>query len=314
MLDLYQRGGELSMKAPLPRVVTVILNTNRRDDTLACLASLKQSNYPDHHIVVLDNASYDGSVPAIATAYPEVDIIALEQNLGYAGNNNLGIQAALAKGAEWIFILNEDTVLAPDCIEHLVEMGAANPKIGMMGPLVYHFDEPSVIQSAGGCMDRHWQTWHLAHNEEDRGQVAHPHTVEWVSGCALMVRRAVIEQVGMLDERFYYYWEETEWCFRARWHGWLAYNVPQAKLWHKGVCRHYQPSPMVTYYNTRNRLLFMYKHRASLRAWLGVCSQIIHTLTSWTLRSKWRAMRPHRDALLQGATDFARQRWGMRSR
>ena len=128
-----------------------------------------------------------------------------------------------------------------------------------------------------------------------------------------MVRRAVIEQVGMLDERFYYYWEETEWCFRARQQGWLAINVPQAKLWHKGVRRHYAPSPQVTYYNTRNRLLFMSLYQAPFSAWAAVWSQFGRTLTSWTLKPKWRAMRPHRDALWQGATDFVRHRWGQRS-
>jgi GT2 family glycosyltransferase len=301
------------MKPTHPRIVTVILNTNRRDDTLACLASLRLNGYPNHHIIVLDNASHDGSAEAIRASYPEVEVIGLTRNLGYAGNNNVGIQAAMAQNADWVFILNEDTLLAADCLEQLVVQGESDTKIGIVGPLVYHFDEPQVIQSAGGRMSSHWQSWHMGQNELDRGRFAHPQRVEWISGCAIMVRRAVIEQVGMLDERFYYYWEETEWCFRARQQGWLAVNVPRAKLWHKGVRRHYAPSPQVTYYNTRNRLLFMSIYQAPFSAWAAVWSQFGRTLTSWTLKPKWRAMRPHRDALWQGASDFVRHRWGQRS-
>lgn len=300
------------MKSIYPRVVTVILNTNRRDDTLDCLTSLRLNHYPNHHIIVLDNASHDGSVEAIRAEYPEIEIISLADNLGYAGNNNVGIRAAMAQDADWIFILNEDTILSPNCLELMVALGETNPRIGIVGPLVYHFDEPNVIQSAGGQINNNWQSCHLGQNVVDQGQFATPQLVDWISGCAIMVRRAVIEQVGMLDERFYYYWEETEWCIRARRSNWLAINVPQAKLWHKGVRRNYTPSPTVTYYNTRNRLLFMMKHGAPFYAWIVVWSQLGRTLTSWTFKSKWRTMRLHRDALWQGVTDFVCQRWGQR--
>jgi hypothetical protein len=301
------------MGSPLARVVSVILNTNRREDTLACLASIRQNRYANHHVIVLDNASSDGSVGAIRTQYPEVEIINLTQNLGYAGNNNVGIEVALAHGAEWVFVLNEDTVLAPDCIARLVEAGESDAKVGIVGPLVYHFDEPTVIQSAGGRIDQAWRAWHIGQNVEDSGEFAAPQAVDWISGCAIMVRRALIEEVGMLDERFYYYWEETEWCVRARAKGWRALMTPHAKLWHKGVRRNYLPSPNVTYYNTRNRLLFMQKHHAPLFAWMTVWGQIGRTFASWTLKAQWRGQRSHRDALWQGATDFVRQRWGQRT-
>ena len=240
------------MKQPL--IVTVILNTNKRADTLACLASLAQNTYANHKIIVLDNASSDGSPEAIRTDYPDVQLIGLTQNLGYAGNNNVGIKAAQAQGADWVFVLNEDTTLAPNCIADLVTAGERDPKIGIVGPLVYHHNEPELIQSAGGQMDRHLNIWHRGQNQKDTGQFATTDTMEWISGCAILLRRQVIEQVGMLDERFFYYWEETEWCLRARKAGWRIVHVPTAKLWHKGVQRDYQPKPSVTYYNTRNRL------------------------------------------------------------
>ncbi len=295
-----------------PLVITIILNTNRRDDTLACLASLAESRYANHQAVVLDNASTDGSVEAIRSTFPAVEIIQLEENLGYAGNNNVGVWAALERGADWIFVLNEDTILAPDCLSRMVEVGQSAPDVGIVGPMVYHHDEPDVIQSAGGRLGRSWQSVHTGANEPDEGQFPHPRPVDWISGCAIMVRREVVEAVGALDERFFYYWEETEWCLRAGRQGWRVMHAPQAKLWHKGVQRDYQPNPSVTYYNTRNRLLMLAKHQAPLLVRLAAWGEIIRTLASWTVKPRWRSMREHRDAMWQGTVDFLRRRWGMR--
>ena len=295
---------------PQPSVIAVILNTNRREDTLECLASLEKNTYSTHKAIVLDNASSDGSVEAIRSAYPEVEIIELTENLGYAGNNNVGIKTALGRSADWVFVLNEDTILAPDCLANLVEVGESDPQIGIVGPMVYHYDEPDIIQSAGGSLSRYWDSWHVAQNEPDQGQIDKPHRVDFISGCGIMVRRAVIDQVGMLDERFFYYKEETEWCLRARRRGWHIIHVPKAKLWHKGVQRDYRPKPYVTYYKTRNRFLMLAKHRAPLYVWVVTWLQTLRTLTSWTVKPKWRPMREHRNAMWCGMLDFLRRRWG----
>jgi len=295
-----------------PLVVTVILNTNRRDDTLACLASLAESCYENHQTIVLDNASTDGSIEAIQSAFPAVEIIELEENLGYAGNNNVGVWAALEQGADWVFVLNEDTILDPRCLSRMVEVGQSEMDVGVIGPTVYHYDEPDVIQSAGGRLGPTWQSVHIGANEPDEGQFSSPRPVDWISGCAIMVRREVIEAVGALDERFFYYWEETEWCLRAGRQGWRVMHAPHAKLWHKGVQRDYQPNPSVTYYNTRNRLLMLAKHRAPLPVRLAAWKEIVRTLVSWTVKPGWRSMHEHRDAMWQGAVDFLRRRWGMR--
>lgn len=297
-----------------PHVIAVILNTNRRADTLACLASLAESDYAHLTVLALDNASTDGSVEAIAAAFPAVQVLPLAQNLGYAGNNNVGIAAALAQGADWLFVLNEDTVQAPACISRLVALGESDPQIGIVGPLVYHYDEPAVIQSAGGRLGRYWKSLHTGHNEPAQGHplLAAPRPVDFISGCAILVRREAVEQVGALDERFFYYWEETEWCLRARRRGWQVWFEPAAQLWHKGVQRDYQPNPSVTYYNTRNQFMLLAKHRAPLAVWLVAWAEVARTLTSWTIKPRWRAMRPHRDAMAQGAADFLRKRHGMR--
>lgn len=293
-----------------PYLITVILNTNRREDTIACLGSLLANTYPNHQALVLDNSSTDGSVEAIRSAFPSVEIIALNDNAGYAGNNNVGIQAALDRGADWVFVLNEDTILAPNCLEQLVQAGEADGNVGIVGPMVYHFDEPEVIQSAGGTLGPYWEALHIGINERDIRQFPVTRSVDWISGCAIMVRRDAIKQVGMLDAKFFYYWEEVDWCIRVRRAGWKIVHVPGAKLWHKGVQRNYRPKPSVAYYNTRNRFLLLCKHHASFKVQAVAWVQTLRTLLSLSIRPKWRGMRDHRNALWHGLIDFLHRRWG----
>ena len=293
-----------------PLVVSVILNTNRRDDTLECLRSLERTTWPRHQVVVLDNASTDGSVEAIEASHPWVHLLNLTDNRGYAGNNNVGILWALERNADWIMLLNEDTVVDPDCIRRMVEVADADPRIGIVGPMVFHFDSPDTIQSAGGRLDRYWQASHIGANLRVQGQYAEPCEVDWISGCCIMVRREVFENAGLIDDRYFYYWEETELCIRARKKGWRIVHVPGAKLWHKGVQIDYSPPPSVTYYATRNRLLTLSKHEAPLHVRLLAWAQCVRTLSSWTLRPKWRSLRSHRRALWRGLMDYRIRRWG----
>lgn len=296
-----------------PTIVTVVLNTSRKDDTLQCLASLAAQTVRDiNQVIVLDNGSVDGSIDAIGRSFPDVQIAPIHRDAGYAGNNNVGIRRALACRPEWIFILNEDTVLDRECLAQMLAAAKEDATIGIVGPLVLHHDEVDVIQSAGGQLTRYWESRHIAANQPHRAAIARVTEVDWVSGCALLVRRAVVEQVGMLDERFYYYWEETEWCVRAKKAGWRIVNAPAARLWHKGVRRDYRPGANVSYYNTRNRLLLLSIHHPPMRVWLVVWFQTARTLLSLSIRPKWRKLHAHRDAMWQGVVDFLAGRSGIR--
>ncbi len=243
-----------------PRITTVVLNTNRRDDTLNCLASLAQSTYAPHHILVLDNSSTDGSVEAIQARYPQVQIERLRENLGYAGNNNVGIRLALQQGADWVFVLNEDTLVEPDCLDRLMEAAAADPAIGVVGPMVYTFDPGQVISSAGGRV-----LWPIADavnvgmGEVDQGQYpARP--VDFINGCGLLISRAAIERAGVLDETFFIYFEETDWCARVRQAGFRVHFEPAARMRHKAPIHWSGFGPSTLYYVTRNRLRFFVRH------------------------------------------------------
>jgi len=147
-----------------PRVVALVLNYNRKDDTLACLASLGETAFKNLETVVLDNASVDGSPKAFRTNFPAVTVIETGGNIGYAAGNNVGLRWAMARGADYALVLNEDTVQAPDCLDQLVAVAESHPDAAFFGPLVYHFDEPQVIQSAGGLMSARWRFSHRGQN------------------------------------------------------------------------------------------------------------------------------------------------------
>jgi GT2 family glycosyltransferase len=297
------------METP-PLVVSVIIYSGRQENIMECLDSLHRASYSNHRIIVLDYILSDGLSNVIRDTYSDVIVVELSENLGYAGTNNVGIKLAMEHNADWILILNDDTVLDKACLSLLISNGERNSNIGIVGPLVYHFDEPDIIQSAGGILDQYWNNIHIGGNEMDRGQFTKIQQVDWVSGCALLVRRAAVEQVGMLDPGYFLYWEETEWCLRAGRAGWRILNIPQARLWHKGVQRDYQPKPYVTYYMTRNHLFTLSKYKAPLRAWVFTLVQIVRSLVSWTIKPRWRHKREHRNAMWHGLVDFIKHRQG----
>jgi len=295
-----------------PKIISIILNTNRKVDTLACIQSIEDNQYPGMQILVLDNASTDGSVEEINTIFPHITILKLEENKGYAGNNNIGLTYAIKQNPDWVFVLNEDIILAKDAFEQMMLAVQDRSEVGIVGPLVYHFDEPETIQSAGGTFTKGGDSLHLGQNLKDKGQYQDPYEVSWVSGCAIGIRMKAMAKAGLIDERFFYYWEETDWCFRIKEQGWKALVVPKARIWHKGVQKNYLPSPNVTYYATRNRLLFYKKHKTPITIWFSTIWEFTKTILSWTLLPKWKSKLEHRDAKVQGIKDFLFQNWGQR--
>jgi hypothetical protein len=296
-----------------PRVSIIILNWNGLDDTLACLESLSQVDYPNFAIVVVDNGSCDGSTATIRRRFPAVTLLENAENLGFTGGNNVGLKLALAQGADFALLLNNDTLVAPNFVRRMVETATADARTGIVGPTIYYYDQPDVIWSAGGSINwRKGSTHMIGLGQQDRGQFgAHPHERDFVSGCAMLVHRQVLEQVGLLDDRFFAYYEETEWCVRAARAGFKIVHVPTAHIWHKISPSARADSPLVHYYMTRNRLLFLKSTGAGVRTWLHtLLIEYLRTLLSWTVKPRWRKKNPQRRAMLQAIGDAWRGRWG----
>jgi GT2 family glycosyltransferase len=298
-----------------PRVAIIVLNWNGGDDTSACLESLRQLDYPDYEVIVVDNGSTDGSVEVVRASFPKATILETGENLGFAEGNNVGLRHALAYGVDYALLLNNDTEVAPDCISLLVDAIENTPRSGVAGPTIYYFDRPTVIWSAGGVID--WTrgcTRMVGLNEVDRGQFGHNvRPVDFVTGCALLIKMPVVEQVGLLDPRFFAYYEETEWCVRIARTGFRILHVPQAKIWHKISPAAREASPQVHYYMTRNRLLLLKSSNAGIVPWLHtLVFDYGRTLASWTLKPEWRHKAPQRQAMLQAILDYRRGRFGKR--
>ncbi|MBC7249837.1 MAG: glycosyltransferase family 2 protein [Anaerolineae bacterium] len=291
----------------MPRVAVIVLNWNGLADTLECLESLARLDYPDYEVVVVDNGSTDGSLDAIQGRFPDATLIENGENLGFTGGNNAGLRYVLVQRADYALLLNNDTEVAPDFLSHLVLAAEANPTVGVAGPTIYYYARPDLIWSAGGMIDRsRGQTRMIGLNEQDTGQYGTaPREVDFVTGCALLVKRTVLEQVGLLDERFFAYYEEAEWCVRARKAGFKIVHVPTAKIWHKIPLDAREHSPLVHYYMTRNRLLFLKLSGASWRAWLHtLLAEYLRTMISWSVRPKWRHKQVLRTSMWAGVRDY----------
>lgn len=220
--------------ANAPLVYIILVTWNRKDDTLECLRSLKKISYPRYRILVVDNASADGTQEAVRSEFPDVEYIYNQRNLRYGGGNNVGIRHALDCGAEYLLLLNNDTTVASDFLTQLVDAAEKNPIVGMAGPKIYFYDQPNRIWYAGGKISW-WQGWlsHRGIREIDTGQYNREEPTDFITGCCILARKNVIENIGLLDESYFIYGEDVDWCLRARNAGFTLLYVPNANVWHK---------------------------------------------------------------------------------
>jgi GT2 family glycosyltransferase len=302
---------QTSQSDQIPKVGIVILNWRRPHEVLACLESLSVLDYPNYEIVVVDN-SPDSDFQRIAKGSLPARCCVVEngQNLGFAGGCNVGIQFLLNRGTDYVLLLNDDTEVSPGLLRVLVETAERDPRIGLLGPKIYYHNRRNVIWSAGGSLTRHGQPGHLRVDEVDEGSPERIRDVDYITGCALFARRALIETVGPLDPRFFAYFEETEWCARARRGGYRVVYVPTAFIWHKIESADRSYSPLYLYLMTRNRLLYLRCSGATPVTIASAALDLLRTALSWSIKPKHSAMKPLAGVLVRGIFDFALGRFG----
>jgi GT2 family glycosyltransferase len=218
-----------------PSVAVVVLNWNGKALTIDCIHSLLEIKTPDVRITVVDNASSDGSAQAIRNEFGDrVAVIVNDQNLGFAAGNNVGIRAALDQGADFVLLLNNDTVVDAGLIDSLLNAFHAAPEAGIAGPKIYYYNPPDQIWFAGGeLFFARGLSRHIGIRQTDRGQFDERRDVDYVTGCALMARREVFDTVGFLDPAYVAYYEDADFCVRATTAGFRVVYVPEGKVWHK---------------------------------------------------------------------------------
>jgi GT2 family glycosyltransferase len=246
------------MAAQLTYAIT--LNWNRREDTLACLDSLTQQTLPGLRMLVVDNHSEDGSPEAIARRFPQVEQILNQENLGFARGFNAGLRQALKAGADHVFILNNDTTLAPDCLERL--QAQLRFDTGILAPMIYYAQDPQRIWALGGSTHAMLLEKHDPWAEKpDPGDLPPVLECDFVTGCGMFFPRRTLERVGLFDEGFWMYYEDSDLCARVRKAGLHILAVPQAHMWHKVASSSGgSNSPAERYWMARSSVRFFRKH------------------------------------------------------
>ena len=302
----------------IPRVDIIILNWNNAGDTLACLESVFRLDYPDFHVLVVDNPSTDDSVARIRERYPDLDLLITGENLGYAGGNNAGIERVLTSDAAYVCVLNNDTVVEPAFLSALVGAMEQDRRIGLAGPLMYYFEPPRLIFSAGCAID--WRGG-IVHHRGMGLSAQEAHTlhnnqmtdVDAIAGCGFLVSREAIDRAGLLDPAYFLNFEDIDWCVRMTNSGYRVAYVPEAVLYHKVSATIGPDSPANTYYMTRNALHFFARYGPHKpRALASILARTVRTVSAWTLKPAYadQKYKRHRRAALRAVGDFFRGKTG----
>ena len=294
----------------MSNVAIIILHFNGEKDTIECLKSIEQlsTNRYQLSVIVVDN----GSKEKFKVQSSKFKVIRNEENLGFAGGNNVGIRYALDNKADYILTLNNDTLVDKNLINQLLEVAESESKIGIVAPKIYfakgfefhkdrykELEKGKVLWYAGGIMD--WNNVlgvHRGVDEVDVGQYESAYETDFASGCSMFVKREVVKQIGYLDDNYFLYYEEADFCERAKKRGYRIFYAPKAIVWHKnarsvgGV-----GSELQDYYTTRNRLLFGVKY-APYRAKIALIRESFGLLKSGR---KWQK---------RGVMDFYLGRFG----
>jgi GT2 family glycosyltransferase len=274
-------------------VVTVVLNWNGRQDTLACLDSLEKTTHASHRIVVVDNASGDDSVAAIKQQFRNIHVIENRKNLGFSGGNNLGMQWAIKHGADYCFVLNNDTLVDSQAISYLVDTIHSDRSIGAVGPLIIYMEHQDTIAALGG--EIRWARAEAIQGYNLTPVSQAPRTAlatEFLTAAAILVRKEAIQKAGTMPEGYFYGMEDAAWCHRIKQAGFRLVADPRAKVWHKESAATGHFSPQKMYYMSRNALMFL--RREGGKNWrkhlLSYHVKVVKQNVKFVLQGRWQLL------------------------
>lgn len=253
----------------------IVLNWNGREMTANCLHSLLGMRAAELSVTVIDNGSSDGSVEFLRNQFPEIEVLPQGRNLGFAAGCNVGMKRALQTGTEFILLVNNDTEVDPDMLAELLREAEKDPSAAMVSPKILYFDLPDRIWWAGGRYNLwHGIPSHIGRRSKDEGQFDEPRSIDWATGCVLLLRSQALSEVGLFDERLFGNGEDLDLSLRLRRANWRIRYAPRAKVWHReGVDYRRNVGEYVrTFTFTRNLLWIMHKH-ATRAQWLTFAPQ-----------------------------------------
>lgn len=251
----------------MERVEIVVLNWNGWQDTIACIFSIQKQDYPNFHLLVVDNGSTDDSVVQIKKAAPAVELLQTGANLGFGGGCNAGIRLALDRGADFVWLINSDSTADVCALSALVRKAQSHQTLGAVGSVLYEMGTGGQVQLWGGGRVNLWL-----------GQSHHqlsPGKLDFISGASLLLRCAALEKIGLFDQAtFFMYWEDTDLAFRLQKAGWQLAVADDSKVWHKQSASLGKRSPLLDEYFTQSAVRFLRRYarmpRISIALMLGL--------------------------------------------
>jgi GT2 family glycosyltransferase len=276
----------------MPAVWIIVLTWNRADAVMKCVIGLNAIRYLNAYVLVVDNASEDDTVERLQNAFPQLRVIKNNRNLGYTGGNNIGIRYALEHGADYVLLLNNDTLVHPDLVDELVRVAEGDTRIAVVGAKNVHMDRPEILWAAWSEVTYGTNLTHI-HGAQcrDSARYRQVRDVAVVVGCGYMWRRTALEHVGLLDTSFFGYHEDVDWCYRARKLGWRVVYVGTAVIYHAGSLSsssiHGKRMPAM-YFIGRNGVLFVKKHSNKFRLVQLACAEVIGSIRRCIRYRAWR--------------------------
>jgi len=260
---------EQRMAEPVCVIVTV---WNQVDDTLACLETIINQDYQPLSILVVNNGSTDNTVKRVSETYPQVEILDLPENLGPTRGYNKGFRRALERDFNFVFLLNNDTLLAPNCITELIKEAEQSENIGLTMPKIYYASEPNRIWSVGGWENKwNYEVERPGEKQIDEGQWEEAVDIDDAPFCAVLLRRTLFEAVGLPDEDFFLYYEDRDFSRRVQEAGFRLRLAPKATMWHKvSISSGGSGSPAERYWMARSGVQFYRKNVGMRSRWFVV--------------------------------------------
>jgi hypothetical protein len=282
-----------------PHVVAVIVSWNSRDDVLACLASLGRSEPAPPAVILVDNGSADGTVAAVRQAFPDVSVIAHPTNLHFARGANAGLRAGLERRPDYLWLLNPDVTVAPGALAEMIRVAESDPAVGVVGARLVHPGRAPRVVVGAGC---DFRTGAIVEPDPPPGPDLDRLEVDYVWGCAMLIRAETARQVGLLDEGYVAYFEDADFCLRARRAGWRTATALRAVVHHFGSKSANRVFVRQMWLRGRNWLRCYWRHappsdRPRLLAWMvgyrlpHLAWSALVTIAARTLRPKGRPIR-----------------------
>ncbi len=279
-----------------PPLAVIIVNWNLPLETIECLHSLRANGPAEVELIVVDNHSSDDSLAQLAAAFPgTITLLANADNLGFAGGVNAGLRHALRSPAEAILLLNNDTIVDGAMLATLLAAAQALPEAGILSPAIYYYREPERIWRYGDNESPWLPVPREISSRAAARHLPHPFPVDYVTFCGVLIRREVFSRIGLLDERFFMYFEDADFCRRARNAGFQVFSVPAAKMWHKVSLSAARDKPRNRYARSWGRVQFYRTHPHGYLPnlfYLYLLAKLLLTTAGDLCQGEWRLIKP----------------------